>query len=225
MDPRWIALLTALLPFFTVHLTYLVAAWQELVPWCLPYLDSCTSISATGRHPPASYVFRAGMLPSAVIIMAYWWLNGAWLASLRQEGRTAHLRAMVSLGVVAALGLIAYVTVLGEVGEAWARLRRSGTVLFFSFTFLAQLLLARELVRLPQLVPGGAGLARAMLGICQLLLGLGLVTVIWQGVDGAGYDDVEDAFEWVLSLLLQTNFFLGYLLWRRARWRLQPVSP
>ncbi len=71
MNTRIVPLLAALLPFFAVHVTFLVAASYNLVDWCNPYLDSCTSISATGRKPPASYLFRAMMLPSAVIMMAY----------------------------------------------------------------------------------------------------------------------------------------------------------
>lgn len=68
MNLRIIALLAATLPFFAVHLTWLLAASYGLVEWCNPYIDSCTSISATGRHAPASYVFRATMLPAAVVL-------------------------------------------------------------------------------------------------------------------------------------------------------------
>jgi hypothetical protein len=56
--------------------------------------------------------------------------------------------------------------------------------------------------------------------LCQLLLGVGLVTVVLDAWDGAYYDTVEDAFEWLLALLLQLNFLLGYLVWRRAEWTL-----
>ena len=138
---RIVPLLAALLPFFAVHGTYLVAASHGLVDWCNPYIDSCTSISATGRKPPASYLFRATMLPSAVIMMAYWWLNHTWLNSLYNGGRRRTNHYMLGLGLLACTGLIMYVTVLGERGDAWAAQRRVGTVLFYSFTFLAQLLL------------------------------------------------------------------------------------
>jgi Frag1/DRAM/Sfk1 family len=222
MNIRAVALLAALLPFTAVHATYLVAAASGLVDWCNPYLDSCTSISATGRKPPASYLFRATMLPSAVVMMAYWWLNHTWIASLgRSAGRgdSRQNRAMLALGIVACIGLILYVTVLGERGDAWAMQRRVGTVLFFSFTFLAQLLL---LAQLWQLGPPGVskGLLRAMWVISGSLLLIGLLTVALNAWDEAWYDTVEDAFEWVLSLMLQSNFLLGYLVWRQAGWRL-----
>jgi hypothetical protein len=53
-----------------------------LMPWCIPYIDSCTSISATGREPPAFFVFKALMIPAAMLLMAYWLLNARWLRQL-----------------------------------------------------------------------------------------------------------------------------------------------
>jgi hypothetical protein len=166
------------------------------------------------------------MLPAAVILALYWWINYAWLRSLPGGNASAPaLRWMLWLGLLASLGLILYVTVLGEAGDAWRLQRRAGTVLFFSFTFLAQLLFAAQLRALAAQLPGARRLAAAMLVLCGLLLALGLLTVVLQAWDGVLYDSVEDAFEWMLSLLLQTNFLLGYLLWRRAGWRLQFVAP
>ena len=101
MNVRVVALVAALLPFFAVQLTYLVAASHGLVDWCNPYIDSCTSISATGRKPPASYLFRATMLPSAVVMMGYWWLNYVWIGSLRNlSGSSQWLNSwMLWLGI------------------------------------------------------------------------------------------------------------------------------
>lgn len=221
MNVRIVALLAALLPFLSVQLTYLVAASNGLVDWCFPYLDSCTSISATGRKPPASYLFRATMLPSAVILMAYWWLNYSWLGHLqRQRGGTPVVaRCMLVLGILACIGLILYVTVLGERGDAWRTQRRVGTILFFSFTFLAQLLMLAQLRTLG--VSGvSSRLLAAMGSVCAMLLLLGLLTVALDGWNEQWYETVEDAFEWLLSLLLQSNFLLGYFVWRQADWRL-----
>ncbi len=240
MNIRPVALIAALLPFFAVHMTYFLAASYGLVDWCNPYYDSCTSISATGRKPPASYLFRATMLPAAVFMMAYWWLNFTWLRHLwlrhfrlqvpdwpdarpkRQAALPMSALWMFGLGIAGCIGLILYVTVLGEQGEAWALQRRTGTVLFFSFTYLAQLLLAGQLLQLRALLPQSVPrLLITMLVLCVLLLCAGLLTVILDAWDEVFYESVEDAFEWVLTLLLQTNFLLGYLVWRSADWSLE----
>lgn len=228
MNIRLIALLAALVPFIAVHLSYITAASYGHVDWCFPYIDSCTSISATGRHPPASYLFRGLMLPSAIIMMAYWWVNHAWLRSLPQNktpGTFTASHGMLILGVLACVGLILYVTVLGEPGKQWARQRRIGTTLFFSFTFLAQLLLVLQLRKMRECLPNlPQRLPTAMLRICQLLLVLGVLTVVLDAWDEDWYDSVEDAFEWVLSALLQSNFLLGYFVWRHAHWRLEFIN-
>jgi hypothetical protein len=225
MNVRLVALLAALLPFVAVNSTYLVAASHGLVDWCFPYLDSCTSISATGRKPPASYLFRATMLPSAVIMMAYWWLNHAWLGAVGQRVGDPCRRLnnwMLGLGILACIGLVLYVTVLGEAGAAWARQRRIGTVLFFSFTYISQLLLLAQLRHFREQLPTLPGfLFPVMWGSCILLLLLGLLTVVLDAWDEAWYETVEDAFEWMLTLLLQTNFLLGYLVWRAVGWGLE----
>ncbi len=225
MNVRIVPLLAALVPFIGVHATYLVAASHGLVDWCNPYIDSCTSISATGRHPPASYLFRATMLPSAIFMMGYWWYNHAWLGELQRKTGGARSRAndwMLRLGIVACIGLILYVTVLGEAGDTWARQRRIGTVLFFSFTYMSQLLLYAQLRQhRTRLVAVPEALLGIMSLLCVALLVTGVFTVILQLWDEAWYETVEDAFEWVLSLMLQSNFLLGYLVWRYAGWGLE----
>lgn len=220
MNIRIVALLAALVPFVAVHLTWLVAASHGLVEWCNPYIHDCTSISATGRHPPASFLFRASMLPAAVLFALYWWVNHAWMASI--AGRvTAINRWMLGLGLLASLGLILYVTVLGEVGEAWARQRRIGTVLFFSFTYLSQLLLVAQLKAHADRLPRVQRLAQGMWHLCVTLLSIGLLTVVLEAWNRPLYKSMDNSFEWVLTLLLQANFFLGYLVWRRHGLSLQ----
>ena len=169
------------------------------------------------------------MLPAAAIIAAYWWFNHGWLAALQRragQGGAAANGWMLALGLLACLGLVLYVTVLGEAGEAWARQRRAGAVLFFSFTYLAQLLLLAQVGRLGERRPPlRHWLLPAMWLLCLLLLLLGLLTVLLDAWNGAWYDTIEDAFEWWLALLLQLNFLFGYLLWRQGGFSLVVYGP
>ncbi|MEM6300096.1 MAG: hypothetical protein AAGC91_01240 [Pseudomonadota bacterium] len=210
----------SILPFVAVHGAFVVSASHGFVDWCNPYWDSCTSISATGRHPPASYVFRGLMLPIAMLLLVYWWLQSVLLEkfSVARSRRVS----MLGCGILASIGLALYVTVLGEIGDVWRTQRRIGAILFFSLTFLAQLLLAGGLCA----VAGEESQAvrsagHRILRLCQIMLLVGLVSVGVQLFDENMHDNIEDAIEWQLALLLQLNFAFSVSLWWQDVWQLR----
>ncbi|MDY6982604.1 MAG: hypothetical protein SV422_05915 [Pseudomonadota bacterium] len=208
------ALLTGLLPLLCVHLTYVLAASYGHVEWCVPYWDSCTSISATGRELPEKLVFKLLMLPAAVCALLFWWFAHRWLHIACRHGS----RAMLGTGVVAALFLMLYVVALGESNEyRWAR--QTGIILFFSLTFVAQLCF---LLRVARSGPRSAVVERVFrwqCGAALLLLAIGVLSVV---LDAAWpeYDSVEDAFEWVMMLFIAAQFCSHYPLWQASRLRL-----
>lgn len=203
-----------------VHVSYLLAATEAQVDWCIPYIESCTSISATGRRPPASFVFRGVMLPTATLMMLFWWLHWRWLVKVGSPTIRGEWLILV-LGWLACLGLILYVTVLGEIGDHWRLQRRIGTVIFFSFTFLAQLLLAARLRAVdPDRHPRARDVGGRLLRVCQLMLLIGVFSVVVQLISDDWHDAVEDAIEWQLAFLLQLNFLICATLWRRGEWSL-----
>lgn len=220
-----IAWATALIPFITIHVSYLLAASQVHVEWCVPYWDSCTSISATGRLLPEKLWFKSLMIPAALTSILLWWSAAAWC---RQVGRSPYpyprtLRCMPMLGTLAAVFLILYTVALGESGDAYSNIRRIGVTLAFAFTYLAQLLFTHQL--------GDIGLQRQdlklqrwyprLLGLNIVLLVVGITTVILDALMPLLYDEyMEDAFEWWLALLLNLYFVFIALIWRGDSTRL-----
>ena len=81
MSIRAIALVAGLAPLIAVNLAYVIGVNAEVIPACTPYWDGCTSISAAGRYPPGDRLFRAVMLPQAVILAVTWYLAAHWLRS------------------------------------------------------------------------------------------------------------------------------------------------
>lgn len=210
------ALLTAALPFLCVHLSYLLAAWYGQVPWCVPYWDSCTSISATGREMPAKLVFKLLMMPAAMCAIAFWWLVRQWLLQrLRRHSRSVWL-----LGSVAAAFLMLYVVALGESNEyRWAR--QSGVILFFSLSYVAQLVsLYHALHERRQLQAKELRVCMRQLQLASLMLAIGIGSVLLDLLHPR-YDDMEDAVEWILMLGLVLQFASHYWLWCEAGLRLQ----
>lgn len=213
------ALFTGLLPLFCVHLTYLLAASYGHVEWCVPYWDSCTSISATGRELPEKLVFKLLMLPAAVCALAFWWLADRWLGLRYGHGS----RAMLGTGAIAALFLMLYVVALGESNDyRWAR--QTGIILFFSLTYVAQLCFLVRLARTPQRGALETRVFHRQSGAAALLLAIGLASVALDAI-WSDYDSVEDAFEWVMMLFIALQFCSHYPLWKAADLRLEVAGP
>ena len=218
MNLALIPLLAALLPIAGINVSYLVAASLDHIPSCFPYIEGCTSISSTGRAAPESLLFRAIVIPSAVLMIFSWRLTGAWLRCLEGE-RHRGSTAIQSLGVVAGLFLIVYTVALGFVGPEYNLQRRIGVILFFGCTFLAQLMLTNRLWRLArsgdQLYPPQlASLQLALSGVL-LLLGLGSIPVGYY-IDTSQADNI---IEWNFSILMNLYFVLIAVGWRATGFR------
>lgn len=208
------ALLTGLLPLVCVHLTYVIAASYGHVDWCVPYWDSCTSISATGRELPEKLVFKLLMLPAALCAFVFWWIAGHWLQIT--YGRAS--RGMTLTGSIAALFLMLYVVALGESNEyRWAR--QTGIILFFSLTYVSQLCFLVRIARTPYVDAAVQGIFRWQAGAAGVLLAIGIVSVVLDATY-PNYDSIEDAFEWVMMLLIALQFCSHYPLWKGVDLRL-----
>ena len=209
----------ALLPFLTTHVSYLMAASAGDVPWCMPYWDSCTSISATGRELPAKLWFKLGMIPSALATAWLWWCAQSWRRLAGPSRSLKSLRWLPLTGTLAAFFLILYTVALGEEGDAYALVRRSGVVMAFAFTYVSQVLLTGLIGELAE-ARGDACLRRwyrRLVALSVILLGVGVLSVILDLTLGPRYDEVEDAFEWVMALLLNLWFAGLAMAWRHER--------
>ncbi|MDH3588887.1 MAG: hypothetical protein OEQ74_05750 [Gammaproteobacteria bacterium] len=207
-----VAVLAGLLPLVGANVAYILSANAEWVPSCNPYWSGCTSVSATGRHPPGSFVYRGTMLPAAFVMLAYWYLAGQWLAA--HDDDSLRRRALPWMGLFSAIFLIVYTTVLGHVGEWFAIQRRIGVVGYLSGTFFAQLLFVS---RISDLARAGelklpAWILRTKLALCggMLLLGLAVIPA------PLFFDDmttVERILEWDFSALLVIFFPVTAFAW------------
>jgi len=133
---RALPLWAAVVPLVTVNVCYLVAVSLEHLPECIPYLTGCTSVSSTGRAAPESLIFRAGMLPTAVILTLFWHRCATFVQLGGQSG--SWVIVLRVLGVVAALSLVVYALTLGFEENVYRQLRRAGIIGFALSTFAAE---------------------------------------------------------------------------------------
>ncbi len=136
---RAIPLWAAVVPLVTINVCFVIAVSLEHVSGCIPYLTGCTSVSSTGRAAPESLIFRAGMLPTAVILAMFWHHCATFLELGGYRGR--RLAALRVLGVIAALSLTIYALTLGFEENVYRQLRRAGIIGFAVSTFAAEVML------------------------------------------------------------------------------------
>lgn len=219
MSLNFIPLVVAILPAVAVHLCYVVAAYLGHVPWCFPYIDSCTSISAAGRGSPEIHIFRATIIPTAIFMMMYWKLVYEWFRTLGSPTMRCN-RAMLCFGITACFGLILYATVLGSIGPEYHLQRRIGVTVFYVLTFLAQLLMTGQMVSCARSAPEliSARVWRSSLAVVAAVFMLGVTSFLLSAFYQA-YHSIDDAFEWVLTLLILLHFLVTYFAWRDSKFR------
>ncbi|MFN3714084.1 MAG: hypothetical protein ACK4SX_10520 [Alcanivoracaceae bacterium] len=207
-----LALACALLPFLTIHIAFVVSVLEGHIIGCFPYWETCSSISRAGRHGSAYFIFKGGMIPTSVLMVMFWWLNRLWLRSLGISGASA----LPWLGLISSLSLLCYTLALGHAGDLFNMIRRTGVVGWFGLTWIAQLQLGAVLRHHARWHRAGARLVQ--LSVVTLLIGL--VSVLIGVLRPERHDELENAFEWSLALLLNVHAFAVALLWRKTGFRL-----
>lgn len=211
-----VALWTGLLPFFVIATTYLMSAVGGHIPLCFPPIEGCTSISSSGRYGLSYFVFKAGIIPSAVLLAAFWILCRRWLLQLGADDGIAP-RAMQLCGILAAAFLTLYAVFLGSQGEFYELMRRFGINLFFSFSGLAQILLLSRLWRLngagdTEVFADALSVMRLLL-LAMLIIGLASIPITNYV---AGNYRPRNIVAWNFALLLHAGYIVIWWLWSRT---------
>lgn len=214
---RLLPLITGFAPILAAHMSYLIAIRYDVLAACIPYIEGCTSISATGRYPPASFLFKSVMMPEAILLAAYWLFSVAWLRSLsRIAGRNDKAGTSIAVfGIVGAIFLIVYVTFLGTQGPVYDFMRRFGIYLYFLFSVIAQLILASKVLSLSSILrmPDVVRITRYQLAVAIIPFALGVLNLILKATL-RDPDPAENIIEWIFALLMQSYFLLSYFSWR-----------
>jgi hypothetical protein len=220
--PLWpLALLAGLLPTGAALLAWWLSTRLELIPACNVFIDGCVSVSRAARHDLPNHVFRALMLPAAVLQALVWLLAAHWLRGLQTGWRA--LRWLAPLGIAAGIALVLYASFLGTEGQVYRWLRRYGTVVYFGATCLCLLLAGGGIQRAAR--AGHLALARwqelAMLVLATALVLLGLVNAIVAATLGQTAKlRVENVTEWWGALIFVLGFLALAAMWRRLDLRL-----
>ncbi len=165
---------------------------------------------------PQKGIFLLGMVPAAILSMQLWLSGEAWFTG---DHTRTHSHALALTGALASLCLLVYVTTLGIPGDVYRLLRKFVVLLYFGCTFIAQLLLTRQLTQLA--AETGlvhlAKLARRLTVLCAIVLACGIVIVPISTIDDPlRQKQVENIVEWNYALFLHVYYLVLYPVWRRS---------
>ena len=218
MQPGSLVLSLILLPLLASNGAYLLSAYEGHIPWCIPYIEGCTTISRAARSGTAVYFFRATMIIYSVLLILFWIYTRHWLKLL--HGHISKMSNLIFwLGIVSTFALMIYIDFLGTTGEVNRFMRRYGIMMFFTLTPLAQLLLLNQHFTILKISPE-TDLNRTALKfqiiVLLLMLCIGLISVLL-GATGMKSYQSENIVEWNFSLLL-TMYFVGMVfIWKDYR--------
>lgn len=213
---RVLPLIAGIAPVLGVSLAYWSGVTHDVLPSCLPLLDGCTSISATGRYLPGSLLFRAVMLPQSVLLVFVWYFSARWLRELAPQSRA--VSTILVAGLIGAFALVVYVTFLGTKAPFYEFMRRFGIYFYFLGTAIAQLALATSLwIHANRNARDSLRrVAGGLLLLCGLPFFLGVLNIVLKNVL-ADTDLVENRIEWMAALLMQGYFVLLHRAWAVSR--------
>ena len=223
-------LMGGLLPAVAALAALLLSFALDLVPPCNPFFDGCVSISRAARHDLPNHLFRALVLPAAVLQALTWFLCANWLKGLGSGGlRTPG--ALAWLGFFAGIFLVLYGTFLGTEGQAYRWMRRYGVIFYFGFTFLCMVITSGALWHLTRsaAITLPARLDRLLVALCAATLVIGLVQPLVPPLLGSEdfKNRLENILEWYVGLAFTLYFLALAWIWRHARLatRLEAAGP
>ncbi len=209
INVRALPIWAAVVPLGTVVICYLIAVGLGHVPACIPNYSGCTSVSSVGRLVPESLIFRAGMLPTALVLVLFWWRCAAFLALGGQSG--ARLDMLRILGVIVALSLVIYAVTLGLEDDGYRQLRRAGINGFALSTLMAEVLLI--FCYRPMRIVATQNLLRWLIVLCWALPLLGIAAEVakWAGVSRHAANNIV---AWNAFVVASAYYAVVARIWR-----------
>lgn len=218
MQPRTLAILVVLLPLLASNGAYLLSAYEGYVPWCMPYIDGCTTISQAGRSGNTIFFYRAVVFPYSVLLILFWLYSKRWLDLL--HGYTTKIAQIIFwLGLVGSIALLIYIDFLGTTGEINRFMRRIGAMLYFTLTPLAQSLMLNQhynILRKKLEVSINPKVLQYQLIILLLMLLIVVISIFLFVTDNITYE-IENIVEWNFSLLINLYFAGMFFIWKDYR--------
>ena len=208
---RYLSLIVFVLPLFTVVISYIVSVKLNLVSFCIPNLDGCTSISRVGRYEPVKYFFKPFMYLFGVFLFLYWRENFLKLRLLINNNN--QLLFAYIIGIISVLFLFLYIFFLGE-SNIYRFFRKIGIYIYIFFTVFAQLLLAIQYIKLKNQEYLNYKFIKFKLILSILLISFGIVFLPILTAKIESFPEIKNIISWNYFLLIQIYYLMTFLCWK-----------
>ena len=188
---------------------YLLGQSQESS--CNPWLTGCIGLSELGVPDPLSFVYRAGLLPGAMLLAFWWYAMRSWIADVEPGVANDYSAWLTALGFAAAACLIISVSLLRpEVDQLpWA-----AHYVFMAGFVVIQLYLQARLVQRQWgwhqdgVLKTASLWLRVPLVLLQLIL-VPVMLICWI----AGKPELANMASWWLASVMMLFVLSSYLDW------------
>ncbi len=205
---KFISLLAFILPIFTVLVSFYFSIKLNLVQFCIPNLEGCTSISRVGRYQPVNYFFKTFMFMSIFFIFLYWRANYILLS--KNKPLFIH-KTTFFFGFFSIIFFFLYIFFLGE-GDYYKFFRKIGIFIFIFFTLLSELLLSISFNKNHNInLNYKVSKFKLYFNIFIFLLGVILLPLVVTQI--IKYPNFKNIASWNYFFLIQINFLITYFYW------------
>ena len=213
---RYLSLIVFVLPLFTVVISYIVSVKLNLVSFCIPNIDGCTSISRVGRYEPVKYFFKPFMFLFGVLLLIYWREN---FLKLKLFTKNNQLLITFIIGILSVIFLFLYIFFLGE-SDIYRFFRKIGIYIYIFFTVIAQLLLSIQYFKLRNIANKLLNKKfikyKLMLSIFLIVFGLAVLPILLIKIEH--FSEIKNIISWNYFLCVQLYYLISFLCWK-------PISP
>ena len=122
------------LPIITIIVSYIWSANLNIVNWCIPNIDGCTSISRIGRYEPIVYFFKPMMFIYAIFSGIFW----SKLYKILRDEKIETSKFLMVIAYCSIIFFILYIFFLGE-GKLYKFFRQIGIFIYIFFIVLSQI--------------------------------------------------------------------------------------
>ena len=209
---RYLSLIVFILPIFTVITSFIISANLEIISFCIPNIDGCTSISRVGRYEPVKYFFKPLMYLFGVLLIIFWKEN---YLKLKPYTKDKQILITYIIGVISVIFLFLYIFFLGE-SNIYRFFRKIGIYIYIFFTIITQLLLAIQYFKIRNKAEKflNKKFIKYKLILSTFLILFGIIVLPILLKKNEYFPEIKNIISWNYFFCIQLYYLITFFCWK-----------